>query len=88
MEEDKDMGDGGALKAAIRSAKKSARPRKIGLPDRRTPAATKNKKGKKKEIARDREAPGMVLGQKPGHGEGVRAKKGDAISMKKLGRRK
>ena len=32
MENDAKMADGGALRAAVRSAKKAARPKKIGIP--------------------------------------------------------
>jgi len=84
MEEDKEMGDSGALKAAVRSAKKSARPTKIGIPERRTAKSTKSKKGK---LARAGKVFDKDLGQKSGHGEGVRAKKGDAVGGMKKGRK-
>lgn len=95
IEDDEELGDDGAVKAAIRSAKKNARPAKIGVPDRRLSSKGRDKKsGPKKVAAR----PGGVfdrdLGQKSeggGHREGVRAKKGDAVGgvgKKKGGRRK
>ncbi|KAJ6610890.1 DEAD-domain-containing protein [Mycena sp. CBHHK59/15] len=76
MEEDKELGDDGAMKAAIRSAKKSAQPSKIGvLP--------------KKVSARAGGAFDRDFGQKPS-GEGVRSKKGDAVGRlgKKAGKHK
>jgi len=41
MENDAKMADGGALRAAVRSAKKAARPKKIGIP---VPSISKRKK--------------------------------------------
>lgn len=96
MEDDEELGDGGAVKAAIRSAKKAARPVKIGVPEKR---AIKNKsKGKKSKtkVTTGRAAGGFDqdLSQKNSGGkghEGVRAKKGDVIGgmgKKKGGKKK
>ncbi|KII94365.1 hypothetical protein PLICRDRAFT_133018 [Plicaturopsis crispa FD-325 SS-3] len=80
MQEDEEMGDSRALTASIRSAKKAARPQKIGIPEKRPPKG-KDKKSRKKVTSRTGGAFERDLGQKqkPGRGEGVRAKKGDAI---------
>jgi ATP-dependent RNA helicase DDX27 len=44
MENDAKMADGGALRAAVRSAKKAARPKKIGIP--LVPSKTSKKRAK------------------------------------------
>ncbi|KAJ7630960.1 DEAD-domain-containing protein [Roridomyces roridus] len=88
MEEDAELGDGGATKAAIRSAKKSARPQKIGVP---TSNANGKKSSRKKKATRvSGSGFGTDLGQRSSSGEGVRAKKGDAVGRlgKKVGKRK
>ncbi|TFK41137.1 DEAD-domain-containing protein [Crucibulum laeve] len=90
MEEDKEMGDDKALNAAIRLAKKANRPSKIGVPE---PLSAKNRKAAKKRSKARTKSGGSTfesdLGQKPNAREGIRAKKGDAISMgKKGGKRK
>jgi ATP-dependent RNA helicase DDX27 len=83
LEEDAEMRDEGALKAAIRSAKRSARPTKIGVPDGlpSKSSKTKDKKsGRKKMVGRSDGVFDRDLGQHIGRGEGVRVKKGDAIA--------
>lgn len=88
MEEDEEMGDSKSVNAAIRSAKKSARPAKIGVPERRSTSKLKAKKsGRPKVRAKVGGAFERDIGQK---GEGVRAKKGDKIGGmgKKGGKRK
>lgn len=75
-EVDQAIGDTGAVGAAIRSAKKNARPRKIGLPEqnskpRKTARSRSKSAGAKTGFDRD-------LGQRGQH-EGIRAKKGDKI---------
>lgn len=72
-EEDEAVGDGQALNAAIRSAKKASRPSKIGLPD------TASRHAKSKGAARKKSRIGFEkdLGQR--NTEGTRAKKGDSI---------
>jgi ATP-dependent RNA helicase DDX27 len=96
MADDEELGGGGAVKAAIRSAKKAARPAKIGVPEKRTSKskAKNTKSGVRRVTARaggvfdrDLEQKGGTSG---GRREGVRAKKGDAIGGmgKKGGKRK
>lgn len=72
-EEDEAVGDGKALNAAIRSAKKASRPSKIGLPD------TASRHAKSKGAARKKSRVGFEkdLGQR--NTEGTRAKRGDSI---------
>ncbi|KAL7285300.1 hypothetical protein ACG7TL_000395 [Trametes sanguinea] len=93
LEED-DAAETGAIRAAVRSAKKASRPAKIGEPERR-PAQSKKKD--KKKAARSKTVTKQKgssfekdLGQRPAR-EGVRAKKGDVIGgmgKKKGGKRK
>lgn len=80
MEEDKEVGDEKAVNAAIRMAKKSARPSKIGVP---LPAKPSNKKAKRK--SRNGSAFERDLGQKAKNQEGIRAKKGDTVKLGKKG---
>ncbi|RPD82565.1 DEAD-domain-containing protein [Lentinus tigrinus ALCF2SS1-7] len=92
MEDDAE--ETGAIRAAVRSAKKASRPAKIGEPERRK---TSTKKDKKKKAARSRGATtqqsgafAKEMGQRTAR-EGVRAKKGDVIGgmgKKKGGKRK
>jgi ATP-dependent RNA helicase DDX27 len=93
LDDDQEIGDERALKAAIRSAKKSARPTKIGLPlERRHSKSSKTNgkvSGQKRAAARAAGAFERDLGQKAVHGEGVRVKKGDAVAgMGKKGARR
>ncbi|OBZ78997.1 ATP-dependent RNA helicase DRS1 [Grifola frondosa] len=81
MEEDDAAGENGAIRAAVRSAKKAARPAKIGEPERRSLPAKKKSKSKK-VTARAGGAFDKDMGQRTAR-EGLRAKKGDAISMGK-----
>ncbi|KAJ7071010.1 DEAD-domain-containing protein [Mycena amicta] len=84
MEDDKELGDERATAAAIRSAKKSGRPVKIGLPEVRAQSRKAKTKSRPSRTGAGFE---RDLGQKR-MGEGVRAKKGDAIGKKKVkGRR-
>ena len=93
MEDDDERGESGAIKAAVRSAKKAARPAKIGEPERRVMSTKKNKKkaARSKSVTRSKAgAFEKELGQRPAR-EGVRAKKGDVIGgmgKKKGGKRK
>ncbi len=86
-----DAAETGAIRAAVRSAKKASRPAKIGEPERRHTSA---KKDKKKKAARSRSAKGGAFDKEMGQRtarEGVRAKKGDVIGgmgKKKGGKRK
>lgn len=93
MEED-EPAESGAIRAAVRSAKKASRPAKIGEPERRPGASKKRDKKKaarsKSVTKRKSGAFEKDLGQRPAR-EGVRAKKGDIIGgmgKKKGGKRK
>ncbi|KAI0271361.1 DEAD-domain-containing protein [Gloeopeniophorella convolvens] len=77
-----------AADAAIRSAKKSARPAKIGIPDKPSSKQGKSKQ-KKKKVALGKAGFGQDQGSRSSRGEGVRAKRGDAIGkVKRRERRK
>ncbi|KAF9270251.1 DEAD-domain-containing protein [Marasmius fiardii PR-910] len=79
MEADNEDGDGGAIKAAIRCAKKAARPVKIGEPERRGPASSKSKKkSRTSRVSRGGDSFNKDFGEK-GRYEGVRARQGDKI---------
>ncbi|KAG9314378.1 DEAD-domain-containing protein [Chiua virens] len=85
MELDKELGGNGGLDAAIRSAKKAARPGKIGKALGKAP--TRMKSGpKSKSKSRSAGAFEQDLSSSKARNEGVRAKKGDAISG--MGKRK
>ena len=84
MEEDKEVGDK-TLNAAIRSAKKAARPAKIGVPERKDSKSPK----KRKVSVRPGNTFDSDFGQKSkSRGEGVRSKKGDAVRLGKTGGKK
>ena len=97
LKEDAELGETGAIKAAIRGAKRETRPSKIGVPDRPRDAgkarAKEKKKGKKKAERVSKTGFDRELGVKrrpvaAGGREGARAKKGDAIgSGKKRGKK-
>lgn len=92
MAMDEDEGESGAVRAAVRSAKKAQRPTKIGLPEAR-PAIGKKAKAKSRDRGREKHkvarAKGVFdrdLGEKRksasgggGAREGARANKGDKI---------
>ena len=86
-----DAAETGAIRAAVRSAKKASRPAKIGEPERRQ---TLTKKDKKKKAVRSKSAKSGAFEKEMGQRtvrEGVRAKKGDVIGgmgKKKGGKRK
>ncbi|KAI0361642.1 DEAD-domain-containing protein [Trametes cingulata] len=92
MEED-DAAESGAIRAAVRSAKKASRPAKIGEPERRPASKKKDKKKAARSKSVTKQKGGAFekdLGQRPVR-EGVRAKKGDVIGgmgKKKGGKRK
>ncbi|KAJ7225495.1 DEAD-domain-containing protein [Mycena pura] len=89
LEEDEELGDGRAMQAAIRAAKKSSRPAKIGVPIARPPTK-KAKVSQPKVTAQRGSGFGKDLSQKSGGGEGVRSQRGDAVGRlgKKVGKRK
>jgi ATP-dependent RNA helicase DDX27 len=76
--------------AAIRSAKKSARPAKIGIQVPRQPTKKAGRSNRKKITARTGGAFDKDLSQKGSSAEGVRSKKGDTVGRlgKKVGKRK
>ncbi len=99
-----DEGDTGAIRAAVRSAKKSSRPTPIGIPEVRASRA-KERKAKVKSKAKsasvtarrgsaferdmgDKRAGGVKNAGAGAKREGTRASKGDKIGMGKKGRRK
>lgn len=86
MEEDKELGDDKSLNAAIRSAKKAARPAKIGVPERKN---SKSPKKQRKVSARSGNTFENDFGRKlKSRGEGVRSKKGDTVKLGKTGGKK
>lgn len=85
MEEDKELGDNKSVNAAIRSAKKAARPAKIGVPERKV---SKPPKKKRKVTARSGNTFDSDIGQKSTSREGVRAKKGDTVKLGKTSGKK
>ncbi|KAF9015182.1 DEAD-domain-containing protein [Cyathus striatus] len=87
MEEDKEMGDDKSINAAIRSAKKTSRPTKIGLPESRPSSLKRAQKAKSKKSTR-KVTFETDLGQRGSSREGIRAKKGDSVAMGKKGKRK
>ncbi|KIK83138.1 hypothetical protein PAXRUDRAFT_35494 [Paxillus rubicundulus Ve08.2h10] len=80
LEADKESGDSKVLNAAIRSAKKAARPGKMSNPP------SKSSTQKSKVTSQTKSAFELDLSGKWGRGEGIRAKKGDAIGG--MGKRK
>ncbi|KDR82696.1 hypothetical protein GALMADRAFT_238187 [Galerina marginata CBS 339.88] len=86
MEEDKELGDSKSLNAAIRSAKKAARPPKIGEPERKVSKPSKKKQKSSPKKPRTGSSFESDLGQKSKSSrEGIRAKKGDAVKLGKKG---
>jgi ATP-dependent RNA helicase DDX27 len=85
MEEDKELGGNKSLNAAIRSAKKAARPAKIGVPERKD---SKSPKKMRKVSVRSGNTFDSDFGQKSKSREGVRSKKGDAVRLGKTGGKK
>ncbi|KAG1769255.1 DEAD-domain-containing protein [Suillus occidentalis] len=86
LEADKELGETGAVNAAIRSAKKAARPAKIGIPEHRNVPASKRTKAKKGASKTGGNTFDRDLSSKVARGEGVHAKKGDTIGG--MGKRK
>ena len=84
-EEDKEMGDQKVINASIRSAKKAARPDKIGAPERKVSRPPKKKAKTVKKPKAGGSAFESDFGQKLKSREGIRAKKDDAIKGAKKG---
>lgn len=88
MEDDEAEGNRKGVDLAIRSMKKSSRPTKLGLPE---PKLNKKNTDKKRSKTGGKKKGGVFesdMAQRA-KGEGVRAKKGDAIGgMKKAVKRK
>ncbi|TDL28452.1 DEAD-domain-containing protein [Rickenella mellea] len=96
MEEDDQVGENAMVKAAVRNAKKAARPTKIGIPEPRRMKPSKMKE-KKKKVAVARKVTSVKgvfdrdMGEKSRNREGVRANARDSIGgmgKKKGGKRK
>lgn len=81
MDEDERAGDNAAVNAAIRSAKKAARPTKIGLPESKgLPRRSKEKTNKTRKATQGKGSFERDMGDKrTASREGVRAKRGDII---------
>lgn len=82
MEDDEELGGIKEIAASIRSAKKSAKPSKIGDPESKPAGKDKKKKGKKAKVTGTKGSSfESELGsrKKASTREGVRAKKGDKI---------
>lgn len=81
MEDDEEQGESHAIKAAVRSAKKAARPSKIGMPEKRPDNAKARAKAKKAKrvVGRQGDRFDKDMSQKA-PSEGVRAKKGDVVA--------
>jgi len=73
IDEDKKIGDYKSVDAAIRSAKKAARPSKIGVPEKGQ--VNRNKKPKQRRDSRIRGAFDKDFDQRAGGREGLRAKR-------------
>ncbi|KAG1750011.1 DEAD-domain-containing protein [Suillus paluster] len=86
LEADKELGETGAVNAAIRSAKKAARPAKIGIPGHQNAPTSKRTKARKGTLRTGSGAFDRDLSSKAAKGEGVHAKKGDTIGG--MGKRK
>ncbi|KAH7883605.1 DEAD-domain-containing protein [Phlebopus sp. FC_14] len=87
MDADKEFGDRGAVNAAIRSAKREARPGKIGLIQSKGTAESKKRKRIPGKVTSMHEGVfDRDMSSKGARGEGLRAKKGDAIGS--MGKRK
>ncbi|KAJ8522525.1 hypothetical protein ONZ45_g897 [Pleurotus djamor] len=83
-EEDQEIGDQKSMSAAIRSAKKAARPTKIGLPEAKSMKRSASKPLRKKGVRGfDKD-----LGDRGKASEGIRAKKGDSIGSGKGSKRR
>lgn len=84
MEEDEETGENGAIRAAVRSAKKASKPVKIGQPERKPSSAGKKREKVKEKKKRGKAATriGGAFDKEMGRRsvkEGVRARKGDII---------
>ena len=85
MEVDKEIGDNANLNAAIRSAKKAAKPGKIGMALSKGP--TQRKHGQKSKARSSTVSTfEQDLSTRSARSEGIRAKKGDAVAG--MGKRK
>ena len=83
MANEEDAGETGAIRAAVRSAKKAARPAKIGEPERRVGPVSKKARAKaKRPVTKVGGSFDKDMGQRAVR-EGVRAKKGDSIGKGK-----
>lgn len=85
MEVDKEIGDNANFNAAIRSAKKAAKPGKIGMALSKGPTQLKHG-AKSKTGSRTVSTFEQDLSTRRARSEGIRAKKGDAVGG--MGKRK
>ena len=80
IEEDKKIGDHKSVDAAIRSAKKAARPSKIGVPEK---GQVNRKKKPKQRLSKIRGAFDQDFDQRASGREGLRAKRELLTNKKK-----
>jgi len=81
MAEDEELGDQKSVNASIRSAKKAARPPKIGVPERGGLHTRKKRNKSSTKKSRGVSAFESDLSQKSKPREGIRAKKDDAVKL-------
>ncbi|KAG6335274.1 hypothetical protein ID866_3803 [Astraeus odoratus] len=80
MEAEKQSGEKGAIDAAIRSAKREARPNKIGKVATKNGTTPTQKRTTPKVVSRIGSTFSRDLSARARKGEGIRAKKGDTVS--------
>ena len=81
MAEDEELGDQKLLNASIRSAKKAARPAKIGVPERGGLHTAKKKNKSSTKKPRGGGSFESDLSQKSKPREGIRARRDDAVKL-------
>jgi ATP-dependent RNA helicase DDX27 len=81
MAEDEELGDQKSLNASIRSAKKAARPAKIGVPERGGLHTGKKKNKSSTKKSRRGSTFESDLSQKSRPREGIRARRDDAVKL-------
>jgi ATP-dependent RNA helicase DDX27 len=81
MTEDEELGDQKSLNASIRSAKKAARPPKIGVPERGGLHTAKKKSKASTKKPRTGGSFESDLSQKSKQREGIRARRDDVVKL-------